>query len=140
MDTDGDGLSDQDETGTYGTDPNLADTDGDGLSDGAEVTLFGTDPLSVDTDQDGLSDAAEINTHGTNPKLADSDQDGLSDPDEINTHQTNPNQGRRFAPSQSPTWPTRTRTASRTMRRSPSTEPIPKMRIPTRTVSATDMR
>ncbi len=91
VDTDGDGLSDPDEVGIYGTDPNLADTDGDGLSDGQEVTLFGTNALSVDTDGDGLDDAAEINNHGTNPNLADSDQDGLSDPDEINTHQTNPN-------------------------------------------------
>lgn len=92
VDSDGDGLSDQDEVGIYGTDPNLADTDGDGLSDGDEVILFGTNPNSVDSDQDGLSDAAEINTHGTNPNLADSDQDGLSDPQEINTYGTNPNQ------------------------------------------------
>ena len=92
VDSDGDGLSDQDEIAVHGTDPNLADTDGDGLSDGAEVTFYGTDPLSADSDGDTLSDADEINSHGTNPNLADSDQDGLSDPDEINTHQTNPNQ------------------------------------------------
>jgi len=92
VDTDGDGLSDQDEINIHGTDPNRADTDGDGLSDGAEITLYGTDPRSVDTDGDSLSDADEINDHGTNPNLSDSDQDGLSDPDEIATYQTNPNQ------------------------------------------------
>jgi serine/threonine-protein kinase len=42
-DTDGDGLSDTDET-SLGTDPNNADTDGDTFSDGAEVDA-GTDPL-----------------------------------------------------------------------------------------------
>ena len=92
VDTDGDGLSDQDETNIHGTDPNLADTDGDGLSDGAEITIYGTDALSADSDGDGLGDAAEINSHGTDPNRADSDSDGLSDPAEINTHQTNPNQ------------------------------------------------
>jgi hypothetical protein len=37
MDTDGDGLYDGDETGLYGTDPDVADTDGDGYDDGQEV-------------------------------------------------------------------------------------------------------
>jgi hypothetical protein len=45
LDTDGDGLSDLDETNVYLTDPNNADTDGDGYSDGAEVAA-GFDPLS----------------------------------------------------------------------------------------------
>jgi uncharacterized repeat protein (TIGR01451 family) len=43
-DTDQDGLSDVEETGTYGTDPNNADTDGDGVEDGVEVG-HGSDPL-----------------------------------------------------------------------------------------------
>ena len=42
-DTDGDGLSDDDELHTYHTSPYLADTDSDGVSDGDEVRL-GTDP------------------------------------------------------------------------------------------------
>ncbi len=37
VDSDGDGLSDYDETNKWKTDPNKADTDGDGFSDGAEV-------------------------------------------------------------------------------------------------------
>ncbi|MEM6733298.1 MAG: hypothetical protein AAF658_17190, partial [Myxococcota bacterium] len=44
MDTDRDGLSDQDELEIYGTSPSLVDTDGDGLTDGAEVVEFGFDP------------------------------------------------------------------------------------------------
>ncbi len=43
-DDDNDGLTDLEETGTYGTDPFLADTDGDGLDDFVEVQA-GTDPL-----------------------------------------------------------------------------------------------
>lgn len=42
-DTDGDGLSDQDETNTFRTSPYLTDTDSDGVPDGDEVRL-GTDP------------------------------------------------------------------------------------------------
>ncbi|MHA2497255.1 MAG: PKD domain-containing protein, partial [Candidatus Hodarchaeales archaeon] len=43
-DTDGDGLSDEDE-GIYGTDPLNPDTDGDGFLDGDEVHNYGCDPL-----------------------------------------------------------------------------------------------
>jgi hypothetical protein len=37
LDSDGDLLFDDDETGLYGTDPFNADTDGDGFGDGAEI-------------------------------------------------------------------------------------------------------
>ena len=37
VDSDDDGLTDDDETGVHGTDPNQADTDGDGMPDGWEV-------------------------------------------------------------------------------------------------------
>ena len=43
LDTDGDGLTDEDERNIYGTDPNLADSDGDGFADGPEVRQ-GFDP------------------------------------------------------------------------------------------------
>lgn len=88
-DTDGDGLTDAEET-TLGTNPNNPDTDGDGLNDGAEVNTHNTDPLDSDSDNDGVSDGAEVNTHGTNPNNPDSDGDGLSDGAEVNTHNTNP--------------------------------------------------
>jgi len=48
LDTDGDGLTDGNETAVYGTDPNNVDTDGDGISDGAEIS-GGTDPLVPET-------------------------------------------------------------------------------------------
>ena len=105
IDTDGDGLTDDQET-TLGTDPNNPDTDGDGLNDGAEVngTLNpykpghlagdppggtpgeGTDPLEPDTDLDGLSDFEELdNGNGsvTNPNSEDTDGDSLLDDEEI---------------------------------------------------------
>ncbi len=44
VDTDGDGLSDSEETLLYGTSTTLADTDGDGFDDGDEV-ISGSDPL-----------------------------------------------------------------------------------------------
>ena len=96
MDSDGDGLTDDEEANVYYTDPSNADTDGDGLSDSLEV-LHETDPndpddpknLSVDTDGDGLSDVYET-IIGTSIIEVDSDGDGLNDGDEVNTHHTNP--------------------------------------------------
>jgi hypothetical protein len=44
LDTDGDGISDEDETDFFGTDPQSFDTDGDGFSDSDEL-FNGTDPL-----------------------------------------------------------------------------------------------
>jgi hypothetical protein len=91
-DSDGDGLTDADETGVYGTNPNVADSDGDGILDGAEVAA-GTNPLVVDnaaaqptttgdSDGDRLLDADEP-TYGTNPNNPDSDGDGWFDGDEV---------------------------------------------------------
>ena len=60
VDTDRDGLTDNDEQNIYGTNPINADTDNDGLSDGEEVLSFGTDPINADTDGDGFSDGDEL--------------------------------------------------------------------------------
>jgi hypothetical protein len=87
-DTDNDGLSDDAENNTYGTNPNISDTDGDGLIDGVEVQN-GSDPLDpldpppVDPDGDGLTSDDETNIHGTDPNLFDTDADGYSDGDEV---------------------------------------------------------
>ena len=81
VDTDGDGLTDEDE-GALGSDPLSADTDDDGLSDGAEVEMAaGTgcpDLLVADSDGDSLLDGAEVDL-GTSPCDADTDDDGASD-------------------------------------------------------------
>ena len=63
--------------GTGGT----TDSDGDGLSDDEEIAI-GTDPQNADTDGDGLSDAEEIQ-RGTNPLNEDTDGDGYSDYEEV---------------------------------------------------------
>ena len=46
VETDGDGLTDDEEVNTFGTKPNLADTDGDSMNDGLEVAFAssGFDP------------------------------------------------------------------------------------------------
>jgi len=57
VDTDGDGLSDDDELGVYHTSPLLADTDGDGYSDFRELIELGYD--------------ASSGTNRYNPRVAD---------------------------------------------------------------------
>ena len=87
-DTDGDGVSDDDET-AQSTDPNdpddYLDTDGDGVPDSVEIA-DGTDPNDAgdakDTDGDGLSDYQEGRI-GTSPLTGDTDGDGASDGDEV---------------------------------------------------------
>ena len=68
-DTDGDGLTDKEETaatvaGRYGqvraTDPNCPDTDYDGLNDFDEVRVWGTDPRNEDSDGDGVADGSDL--------------------------------------------------------------------------------
>ena len=90
-DTDGDGLTDEEEIFEYGTDPLVADTDNDGISDGDEVLVYGTDPLNPDTDGDGLSDGDEIYKYRTDPLSADSDEDGLTDYEELFVYGSDPN-------------------------------------------------
>ncbi len=82
-DSDGDGLSNTQETTILRTDPNNPDTDGDGLTDGEEALVYGTNPLLADSDADLIPDGQEINQYGTNPLLADSDGDGVNDVIEI---------------------------------------------------------
>jgi outer membrane protein OmpA-like peptidoglycan-associated protein len=88
-DTDGDNLGDYYEVTVFRTSPILSDTDGDGLSDFVEIYIHGTNPLAYDTDGDGLSDFEEIEL-GTDPRLVDTDYDGLSDYEEVRVHGTNP--------------------------------------------------
>lgn len=84
-DTDGDGLSDLDETLVYATDPTLKDTDRDGFSDSFEIA-HGYSPRvdkskklsEIDTDGDGLTDDKELML-GTRLAMTDTDGDGHSD-------------------------------------------------------------
>lgn len=65
LDSDGDGLTDEDEAG-LGTEPLTADTDGDGLLDNEEVRIYKSDPLNSDTDNDSFKDGDEVKA-GYNP-------------------------------------------------------------------------
>ena len=89
-DHDDDGLSDENETLLYGTDPYDADSDDDGLNDYDEVMVYGTDPLVIDSDTDGLTDAAEVLSTFTDPLDSDTDNDGLSDGAEVNYWSSDP--------------------------------------------------
>ncbi|MCP4006004.1 MAG: hypothetical protein GY725_17595, partial [bacterium] len=66
-DPDGDGLSDKREK-ELGTNRNVADSDGDGKTDGEEAGFFGTgtDPTKADTDNDDVNDGEEID-RGSDP-------------------------------------------------------------------------
>ena len=87
VDSDGDGLGDEDEKTLFGTDPVNFDTDNDGLMDGVEAKM-GLDPLTInvvnscnvtsDIDQDRLNDCEE-RVLGTDGCITDTDGDGLPD-------------------------------------------------------------
>jgi len=92
IDTDHDGLTDDQEVYCFRYDPLSSDTDGDGImdkdedEDGDGITNkdendLGSDPLSYDSDQDGLDDALELE-YGTSLILTDTDNDGISDYEE----------------------------------------------------------
>ncbi len=91
-DLDGDGITNDDETNIYGTDPTNPDTDGDGINDGDEINN-GSDPLDpcdpdptigiCDIDGDGLT-LDEETAAGTDPNNPDTDGDGLTDGEEVN--------------------------------------------------------
>jgi hypothetical protein len=93
IDSDGDGLTDIEESRVYKTDPQLADTDTDGLSDGDEINKYWTLPLVADTDGDGFLDGVEVRLHTDpleatshpdpqNPANQDLDGDGLANQEE----------------------------------------------------------
>lgn len=65
-DTDGDGLTDQEEKTIYYTNPLMADSDGDGLNDGDEVKVYRTNPNKADTDGGSVDDGEEVR-RGTDP-------------------------------------------------------------------------
>ncbi len=94
VDTDGDGLSDEEEL-LYGSDPGNHDTDNDGMSDYFEKLVsspgnerdplvfdspcdLGAEDTWPDTDTDGLTDCEEY-IQGTKRKIADTDYDGIPD-------------------------------------------------------------
>ncbi len=87
-DTDGDTVPDVNEV-AFGTNPAVADSDGDGVNDNIEIGTY--DALVADTDGDGLSDGAEDadkdgTTNGgteSNPTEWDTDGDGVSDGTEV---------------------------------------------------------
>jgi hypothetical protein len=68
-DSDGDGISDDDEILRTGTDPKNKDTDGDGIGDGVEV-YYRMNPLDPDMDKDGVNDGQEV-AQGSDPFFPD---------------------------------------------------------------------
>ena len=87
LDSDGDGLSDDDEINIHGTSPSDPDSDDDGLNDYEEVILYGTLPNDEDSDDDFINDFDEVN-NGSDPlddtswpAFADGDIAPLGSPD-----------------------------------------------------------
>ncbi|WP_415923228.1 hypothetical protein [Steroidobacter sp.] len=81
-DLDGDGVSNADEFAHH-SNPSVVDTDGDGLTDQQEIVTYSTNPARADSDSDGLNDYDEVVTHQSDPWDTDSDDDGYTDLDEV---------------------------------------------------------
>lgn len=64
IDTDGDGLSDDEELNIYSTSPYLTDSDSDGVNDADEIS-FGSDPNCPSGNECGYEEVARINTENT---------------------------------------------------------------------------
>lgn len=69
QDSDGDGLSDEQEK-EKNWNPDNPDMDGDGLHDGEEVNDYLTDPEDADSDSDGIADGEEVE-RGSDPTKSD---------------------------------------------------------------------
>jgi len=105
LDTDGDGLPDNEEQRGWvvpvvliaggntmrdvTSDPTVPDTDGDGLNDAQEKRRL-SDPRDPDTDDDLLDDYLEVTWLQSSPTHQDTDQDGLDDFKEVDVFQTSP--------------------------------------------------
>lgn len=97
MDSDGDGLTNGEETKIWYSNPLDSDSDGDGYPDYTEV-VNGYDPNGVgklDSDGDSLTDYAEMTIHWTDRFNPDSDGDSYHDGVEI-ANGYNPNGPGRF--------------------------------------------
>jgi subtilisin-like proprotein convertase family protein len=90
IDTDNDGLPDEDEENIHNTDPLDPDTDNDNLPDGFEIFNSSTNPTDDDTDDDLLLDGQEVLIFLTNPLQSDTDSDGLNDGTEVLVTNSNP--------------------------------------------------
>ena len=90
IDTDNDGLPDEDEENIHNTDPLDSDTDNDNLPDGFEIFNSSTNPTDDDTDDDLLLDGQEVLIFLTNPLQSDTDADGLNDGTEVLVTNSNP--------------------------------------------------
>jgi len=88
VDTDQDGITDNDEVSIYHTDPTKADTDNDGFIDGEEIKnkyspiVEKLQLRQVDTDKDGVWDDWEV-ALGTDLLSTDTDYDGFTDGEEL---------------------------------------------------------
>jgi len=61
----------------YPSEPDLVDSDGDGLDDDEELFVYFTNPLYKDTDGDRLEDNDELTVYDTKPTVYDPNFDGV---------------------------------------------------------------
>ena len=91
-DTDGDGISDENDNCLEQSNPDQADEDGDGWGDACDACPNTLEQEQIDSDGDGVGDACDVCPELSNPSQVDGDGDGLGDDCDNCPSIANPNQ------------------------------------------------
>jgi hypothetical protein len=92
IDTDDDGISDEEDNCPQYANPEQSDQDADGIGDACDLCPDVSDPSQSDSDEDGLGDACDLCPDVSDPTQLDSDNDGIGNACDNCPETSNPDQ------------------------------------------------